>query len=66
MLLAVFPSIRVGIGVQQGLLCLEQLPYPRQSEKIGRLSLDNCGGQSFLFCLLSMYCKTFNVTSTVS
>ena len=34
-----------------------QLPYPRQSEKIGRLSLDNCGGQSFLFCLLSMYCN---------
>ena len=34
-----------------------QLPYPRQSEKIGRLSLDNCGGQSFLFCVLSMYCN---------
>ena len=34
-----------------------QLPYPRQSEKIGRLSRENCGGQSFLFCLLSMYCN---------
>ena len=43
-----------------------QLPYPKQSEKIDRLSLDNCGGQSFLFCLLSIYWNHFKVTSTVS
>ena len=35
------------------------------NKKIDHLSLDNCGDQSFLFCLLSMYCKTFNVTSMV-
>ena len=35
------------------------------NKKIDYTSLEGCGDQSFLFCLLSMYCKTFNVMSMV-